>query len=113
MRLPDLLELTSKRDRARIRAIERAQRQDAVAIDGLDAYRQPTCCSRDHAGEEEAGLLVGDDDARVRRERCKQTTTGTRFRLDVWPVGDARGRKRVRVVGHALQDERVNTIACP
>ncbi|HET9622868.1 MAG TPA: hypothetical protein VFP84_15950, partial [Kofleriaceae bacterium] len=64
-----LLEVAAERDRGRERVRARAQRQDAVAVDLLEANRERAAGRGDHVRQEEAGLLVGDHEARARGQR--------------------------------------------
>jgi hypothetical protein len=108
-----LLQVPTKRRGSRERLVSGAQRQDAIAVNLLEADRQLRPGGRDHARQEEPRLLVSDHQARSPGERGKQPRALARHWLDVRQIRDLRSGERARVVGHALEHERMHPIAGP
>jgi hypothetical protein len=77
-----------------------AQRKHAVAVDPLDAHRQRGGGGL-HARDEEARVLVGDDEAGALAEGCEQALAGAESRLDVGVIGDGAGGEAGGVGSHA------------
>ncbi|HEX4452235.1 MAG TPA: hypothetical protein VH143_15265 [Kofleriaceae bacterium] len=113
MRRERLLKLAAKRRRGRERTAGSAQRQQAVAVDLLELDVELRTGRGNHARQEEAGLLVGDDGTRVAGERGQEAFACAWLRLDIRHVRDVRALERGRVVAHAFDHERVVAVTGP
>ncbi len=108
-----LLEVATERVGGRELALRGGQGQQAVAVHDLEAERQPCRRRRDHAGQEEGRVLVGDDDRGVGSEGGEEAAAGAGLRLDVREVGHAARAEGGGVVRHAVEHEAVQAVARP
>ena len=83
-----------------------------MGVDGLEADVEGPAGGLDHAGEEEGGGVVGDDEAGTARQGLEQPPSGTDHGLDVGKVGEA-PRESGSVVGHSVEQEAVEAGARP
>ena len=91
----------------------RAQGQDPVRIDGLEAHSQLLRRRRGHARQEEGGGIVGHDAAGTVSEVLEQPLAGAGLRLDVGVVQDARAVEGASVLAHAVDHEAMQAVARP
>ena len=89
---------------------QEAARINRFETDGRDALNSGV----NHAGEEEAGEIVGNDDARFRGKRRQKAFRVAGKRLDVGEVFDPGGAaKSADFFGHAVENKAVEAVAGP
>jgi hypothetical protein len=95
-------------------AIERADREQTVAIDRFEADVEPSAGGGHHPRKEEAREVVGHHDCCVSYKGLQQTPACARAGLDVAEIGNAGpSLERSPVVVHSRQHELVKTVGGP
>ena len=70
------------------------ERQETVAVDHVDACVHAVCRRRDGSREEETGIVVGDEEAGMARERLDQALSRAGRAFDPRVIEDRRARER-------------------
>ncbi len=116
-RVPMVRELLLQEAPERVRRREGMGRgchgQDAIGIHRLQTHRQARRSACHERRQEEARIVVGDDDTGVFRERVEHAAPGARLRLDVGVIRGDASFEALGIVGHAVDDERVHPIVRP
>jgi len=90
-----------------------AEGEQAIGIHSFEADGKLPGSGGNQARQEEAGEIVGDDNAGVCCERFEKATAGTWGRLNIRVIKDGVIRESFCVVGHAVEDKTMKAVAGP